>query len=1385
MSKRVISIILSCLLILTCLPINSLPVLADEGDEILAATDDETVPAVQDESALPTEGDKAEAADAVDEAETAGSANEADAAETIDAANETEAADGPDPASDDALSEPFAEDGEETDDNAAVLNTDYDPNDFSIRFDFKGGDNVIFNDETQELDLEIRMPEDIAEKYMEDAEDVQDLGVFLNAGVHGGDDWIIKLKKEDYAIYMPMSDEWPVLNGVMKITLHGDKIYELVKEYGWFNIWAGIGVGTTGSWDWLCEDFADFDVRESRAEYDFEKDWQMLEGWERDVHHKYHIWIENKDIPDGRDEEYEVTDVAIESETPEEEGRRVLNLRKETDGNDEPFWKFRALNNGTAVVKVSYKDLDGSAKSYTFNVKVADDVYYLNIDTDSGRHVYLPDESAYLVYDIEHYSNNPEREGKTDGLHVAWAISDEAKDVFDLTPTDNGAKVTFDLPADKGFGFGIVMAFLSDGSGEVASGETRLITSRAFSQILPYRINSEMNVGDKETITFEERIFAEDLTTPDRSRQAENVHFRWYYDPNAVRILDANGQQVGNEDESGNYIDSPASTGTKCDFTIERLKEWDTEISLDTEWVEDGENYYDNTRFHLNDKNYDAWFEMENDHLYNDGTATVLLNLENYKDVNYSIGVFDIGFWDGDPGAGGKFIDVSEFCTTKNVDRGIEVTLDGKKIWEKAQAYGVYEIWLHADIETKDSHIWLGNADQNMWLREAREDYFDREYDRSMLLHWTGMVFPFYRVYCENAENPDGFETDYQVTNVRIVRQDPWEAGKKVVTLSKTDEGGDRYWWNFEATAYGAAEFEVTYNDIHGQKQSYRFRVFVSRDVYFVDVRSEDGSTRSLPGGQKTLIAEASHISEDDPSTEGITYEWILPDNGPDCAELIPDKKDPSKAVVKFREKREDEDWIWEDFRAECIIYDGVEEETGEKIERSRGSINLVLADEYYEIRPCEINSQLPMGETEEIKPEVRSYSSDQDDYEIMDIENYRWYYDERMIEILDENGNKVGNEDAEGNYNDSEASHGNGRRFTIRRLDNAPTDITLSIDFVNRYGDRQWEENRYHFDDVEYVDPSPAVPEDPLRIYGGSRFETAYAIADKLKEVLGVDQFDGAVLSTGAKFPDALAGGYLANIHNVPILLISDARKAEVEKYIKKNVKAGKTIYVLGGANTVSDACLAGLKKDYKIKRLAGNDRYLTNLEILKEVDVKPGQPVLVATGKNYADALSASAVPMPILLVGSKLTPDQTKYLDGLKGSEFFILGAEAAVSKDVENGLKKYGKVRRIAGSNRYATSVEVAKFFYQFPSGISVTYGQNFPDGLCGGVLACRLGCPLILANNPATAYTPGAAYAKENKLSSGLIYGSSSLITDDTALKMFFGAKRVTEYTHKD
>ena len=54
MSKRVISIILSCLLILTCLPINSLPVLADEGDEILAATDDETVPAVQDESALPT-----------------------------------------------------------------------------------------------------------------------------------------------------------------------------------------------------------------------------------------------------------------------------------------------------------------------------------------------------------------------------------------------------------------------------------------------------------------------------------------------------------------------------------------------------------------------------------------------------------------------------------------------------------------------------------------------------------------------------------------------------------------------------------------------------------------------------------------------------------------------------------------------------------------------------------------------------------------------------------------------------------------------------------------------------------------------------------------------------------------------------------------------------------------------------------------------------------------------------------------------------------------------------------------------------------------------------------------------------------------------------------
>ena len=309
-------------------------------------------------------------------------------------------------------------------------------------------------------------------------------------------------------------------------------------------------------------------------------------------------------------------------------------------------------------------------------------------------------------------------------------------------------------------------------------------------------------------------------------------------------------------------------------------------------------------------------------------------------------------------------------------------------------------------------------------------------------------------------------------------------------------------------------------------------------------------------------------------------------------------------------------------------------------------------------------------------------------------------------------------------------------------------------------------------------------IPEKTVqRIAGADRVATSLQIASKLKEVLGVNQFDTAVLSTGRNFPDALAGGYFANLRSAPIIMIQkdkdDRSIKAVTDFIKKNVRAGSTLYVLGGEPAVSSDWLTGITAaGFKIERLAGSDRYETNLKILERVGLSSTGDVLVATGRNYPDALSASAVRLPILLVDSKtqkLTEQQLAFLKPYNKLKFHIVGAEAAVPKVFETLLKPYGTVDRIAGAGRWETSVAIAERFFDSPQRVTIAYSQNFPDGLCGGVLANRLNAPLLLVTSVPARYQPAMAYASKAKLTRGAVFGGAQLVDDSAASKIAGGA----------
>lgn len=306
----------------------------------------------------------------------------------------------------------------------------------------------------------------------------------------------------------------------------------------------------------------------------------------------------------------------------------------------------------------------------------------------------------------------------------------------------------------------------------------------------------------------------------------------------------------------------------------------------------------------------------------------------------------------------------------------------------------------------------------------------------------------------------------------------------------------------------------------------------------------------------------------------------------------------------------------------------------------------------------------------------------------------------------------------------------------------------------------------------VPVEEEPPAVENDSVyRIAGSGRYETGFAVANELKEVLGVEKFEAAVVATGKNFADALAGSYLAVRKNAPILLTNEKETniAALHTYIKENVTAGGTIYILGGTAAVP-ANVETIENDgYIVKRLAGASRYDTNLEILTEAGVEVDE-IIVATGKTFADSLSASAAKLPILLVkpDANLNDAQRAVLAGM--NNIYIVGGTGAVSAAYADELEAFGTVTRVFGEGRYQTSVEVAKTFCGDVSIAVVASGKNFPDGLCGGPLAAALNAPLVLTKDGSGDIA--ADYVTEETITGGYVLGGDGALADDTVITVF-------------
>lgn len=246
-------------------------------------------------------------------------------------------------------------------------------------------------------------------------------------------------------------------------------------------------------------------------------------------------------------------------------------------------------------------------------------------------------------------------------------------------------------------------------------------------------------------------------------------------------------------------------------------------------------------------------------------------------------------------------------------------------------------------------------------------------------------------------------------------------------------------------------------------------------------------------------------------------------------------------------------------------------------------------------------------------------------------------------------------------------------------------------------------------------------------RIFGKDRIDTSIQIA---KSYIKTSEF--AILANQNNFPDSLSATVLSKKFNAPILL-TDANTAD--KGLIQEIKRLQTKYFvkIGGEKSISNEVAKQLLPEKsKVRSFKGADRYATNAEIIKEF--KDADTCIIASGENFADSLSIGAYATkngyPIVLVQKNKINDVTKQaLKDSKIKKCYIVGGENSISKSLEKELPQV--IERIAGNDRYETSLKIADKFYKNAEGAYLASGEVFADSLAINPIAAKFDVPLIL------------------------------------------------------
>ncbi|WP_195510068.1 cell wall-binding repeat-containing protein [Clostridium tyrobutyricum] len=290
-------------------------------------------------------------------------------------------------------------------------------------------------------------------------------------------------------------------------------------------------------------------------------------------------------------------------------------------------------------------------------------------------------------------------------------------------------------------------------------------------------------------------------------------------------------------------------------------------------------------------------------------------------------------------------------------------------------------------------------------------------------------------------------------------------------------------------------------------------------------------------------------------------------------------------------------------------------------------------------------------------------------------------------------------------------------------------------------------------------------------RVGGTDRYETAAKVA-----TANFTTSDNVVLVSGEGYADSVSASVLAKKLNAPIVLTGLKTLDANAKSAIETLKA-KNVYIIGGTGSISASIEDGLKSDYTVTRLGGQDRYATNLAIAnKLVDLGVSKDNIIAVaGTGFADALSVAPVAATdneILLLTNNNADTMKNTAEFAKDSNVTVVGTTNVVSDSIYNQLKADKRID--GGADRFATNIKVLNAFDSDLKAdklyVANATGNGYADALVASAIAGKYAAPLVLTDTEgSTATTNAVNYigTKATKDTDLQVVGGTGVVSDAT------------------